>query len=178
MMRLTEIGRTWGVTPEERAATYPCHRYATSPYVSLLRGVSVKAEPATVFRWLCQLKVAPYSYDWLDNFGRRSPRSLTPGADNLAVGQRFLIANITEFEWARHITGVSFPAATKLFGPIAMTYLVSAHEENHSRLVVCLAVTSGGGLARLRATLLQGGDLVMMRKQLLTLKKLAETSQQ
>lgn len=41
------------------------------PFVS--RAVSVHAEPAVVFRWLCQLRVAPYSYDLVDTSAGAAP---------------------------------------------------------------------------------------------------------
>jgi Polyketide cyclase / dehydrase and lipid transport len=174
-MRLLDWARFWNTTAAEKAAVYPARRYAVPPYRTFIRAVDVAAPPAVVFRWLCQLKVAPYSYDWLDNRGRRSPRELTPGVEKLAIGQQLMIARIVEFEPDRHITGVSLPAATAVFGAISLTYQVTA-TAGGSRLVACLDVTTRSWPERLRADLLAVGDLVMMRKQLLNLKALAERS--
>jgi hypothetical protein len=131
-----------------------------------------------VFRWLCQLRIAPYSYDLLDNRGRRSPRVLTAGLDELAVGQRFMtIFTLAAFEPGKHVTVRIRPGSARtLFGDLAISYTVTADGKAGSRLVVKLRVDmSGEGLlARLRRTLLAWGDLFMMRKQLLTLKALAE----
>jgi hypothetical protein len=172
-MRLLDSARFWNTTAAENAASYPAHRYATPPYRAFVRAVDVAAPPGVVFRWLCQLKVAPYSYDWLDNRGRRSPRELTPGAETLATGQRLMIARIVEFEPDRHITAVSLPFATAVFGAISLTYQVTA-TAGGSRLVACLDVTARSWAGRLRGDLLAVGDLVMMRRQLLNLKALAE----
>lgn len=175
-MFLSTTARRWGATDAEVAVTYPCEAYVAEPSERLLRAVTIQAEPATVFRWLCQLKVAPYSYDLLDNLGRRSPRELTPGAERLAVGQRFMICRISEYEQDRHITGVSTLRASRLFGVQSLTYQLNAVDDRECRLVVCLAVEAAGWWSRARCALLAYGDLVMMRKQLLTLKTLAESS--
>jgi hypothetical protein len=165
----------WNVTEAEKRADYPAHRYAVAPYRPILRAIDIAAPPSVVFRWLCQLTVAPYSYDWLDNWGRRSPHTLTPGAENLELGQGMLIGRIVEFERDRHITLVSEPAPTRLFGPIALTYRIDPAGYG-SRLICCLDLTAESWPARVRAALLSVGDLVMMRKQLLNLKALAEHS--
>lgn len=164
--------RFWNVSPADRARAYPCTRYAGPGHQLLLRAVDVEAEPATVFRWVCQLRAAPYSYDLVDNLGRRSPRRLTPGLDELAVGQRFaVVARIVEFERGRQVTAVT--PATRLFGKVAFTYDVRPTEHG-SRLVGALTVEAVNAVQRVRRSALAWGDLVMMRKQLLTLKGLAE----
>jgi hypothetical protein len=81
-----EHPRVWGVTADEVARCYPCDAVLPKPAVTWFRAVTVQAPASVVFRWLCQMKVAPYSYDLLDNFGRRSPRTLTPGVERLEVG--------------------------------------------------------------------------------------------
>ena len=103
---MRDLARYWNVTAEERAAGYPCDRYMHAPYEAFLRAVDVDAPPEVVFRWLCQLKVSPYSYDCIDNRGRRSPRSLMPGSENLELGQEFLVFRLVEFVTNRRITGV------------------------------------------------------------------------
>jgi Polyketide cyclase / dehydrase and lipid transport len=174
-MGLRDSTRFWNTTAEEIVADYPAHRYASAPYRPLIRAIDVAASPSVVFRWLCQLKVAPYSYDWLDNGARRSPRELTPGTEKLAEGQRLLIARIVEFEPDRHITAVSLPVATTMFGAMSLTYQVSPTAFG-SRLVCCIDVTARSWAGRLRTDLLAAGDLVMMRKQLRNLKDRAECS--
>jgi hypothetical protein len=164
----------WNSTLEEQAMPLPCDRYLSVPYRSVHRAIDIAAPVPVVFRWLCQLKLAPYSYDWIDNAGRRSPQTLTPGAERLAVGQSFLIAAIEEFEIDRHISGRGRRQAERLYGPLAATYLVRSAASGDTRLLVRLNVGLGSWVARVRMPVLVAGDLIMMRKQLLNLKRLAE----
>jgi hypothetical protein len=71
-------GRIWGVSKQEQALPFPCDAHLSEPDDVYFRGVDIQAPEASVFRWLCQLRVAPYSYDWIDNLGRRSPASSHP----------------------------------------------------------------------------------------------------
>jgi hypothetical protein len=160
---------TWGSTAAERSQALPCDRYLPDAGTVVHRAIDIAAPPKTVFRWLCQLRAAPYSYDLIDNFGRRSPQALTPGLDQLEVGQRFMtIFDLVEFEPDRHVTLV-VRHWRRVFGAGAVTYAVSPDGENGSRLLV--RVASGRG-----SRLLPWLDLFMMRRQLLNLKRLAESS--
>src|SRR4029077_18564030 len=96
---MSSLVTTWGSTASERARAFPCDGVLPHASFDLYRAVTVEAPASRVFRWLCQLRVAPYSYDLLDNWGRRSPRELTPGADDLAVGQKIMtIFTLVSFE--------------------------------------------------------------------------------
>ena len=113
---------TWGSTPEERALPFPVDRHVLAHDAALFRAVTIRAPASVVFRWLCQMRVAPYSYDWIDNGGRRSPRALTPGLEALAVGQEVRrIFDLIEFERDRHVT-IRMSARTpapRVFGDVA-----------------------------------------------------------
>ena len=170
------IARTWGTTAAERARVYPCDAII-DPADDLFRGVDVAAAAAVTYRRLCHVKVAPYSYDWLDNRGRRSPRELVNGVDDLTVGERMMrIFTLVAFRRDEHLTvRLTAPRGRRLFGDIAVTYAVVATSPSTCRLVAKLRVTPApGAFGRLRTSLLAWGDLVMMRKQLITLARLAE----
>ncbi len=172
----TGIAHSWGSTPAERAAPFPCDAHFPNADDALFRALDVAAPAPLAFRWLCQLRAAPYSYDWLDNFGRRSPRRLTPGLDELAPGQRIMfIFRLVAFARDEHLTLTLGGPSTLLFGEVALTYRVVAIDGARSRLVVKLLIRYPlwGRWRTLRA-LFAWGDLIMMRKQLRTLGRLAE----
>jgi hypothetical protein len=172
--RCPGVVRNWGSTSAERAESFPCDRIAPGAPMRLHRAVDVDAPTDIVFRWLCQLRAAPYSYDLIDNGGRRSPQELTPGLDRLEPGQRFMrIFRLAEFEPGRSITVLS---RGTVFGEVAVTYRVRDAGRDGSRLVAKLLVTPPNGLlGSLPArAFLAAGDLVMMRRQLLNLAALAE----
>lgn len=174
--------RYWGSTAAEREAPWPCDKEAVPGEVSLFRAIDVDAAPALVFRWLCQLKIAPYSYDWLDNLGRTSPRALTPGAEALEIGQRFMVLfELKDWEADRSMTMST--RRSSWTGQVVVTYQtlpLAPLEKNgaqRTRLIArlrCRYPDHFGGL--LMRAFLPAGDWIMMRKQFLTLKALAEKS--
>ena len=163
----------WGASPEEVGRHYPADDLVPGARL-LTRAISVRAPADLVWRWLCQVAVAPYSYDWIDNRGRRSPQTLTPGADRLEPGQTMAVVfRLTSYDEGHHWTALTTTRGQRLFGPVAMTY--AAEPDGADTRIVCrLAASARGPLARTRAHALAWGDLVMMRRQLLNLKALAE----
>jgi hypothetical protein len=166
----------WGSTAAERAREYDCDRLVPDADLILYRAVSVRATAAVTFRWLCQLTRAPYSYDLIDNFGHRSPRELTPGADRLRVGQRVMrYFTLASFSRDEHLTLEL--RKSRLFGDLAITYRTEPAAAGTCRLVAKIALRKPPRVAGLIcATVLPAGDLVMMRRQLLTLKRHAEST--
>jgi hypothetical protein len=164
--------RDWGSTPEERALGFPCDRYLPRVDDVMYRAVGVQAPATLVFRWLCQLRAAPYSYDWIDNGGRQSPRHLVPGLERLEVGQLVMgVFEVVEFETGRHLTLRSRPSA---LGQFAVTYLALPTSADRCRLIVKLVATYPPVLRPLLRRIVATADWVMMRKQLLNLRDLAE----
>jgi hypothetical protein len=160
------LGDRWGVTDEELSRRYPCDEVVSAPALQAWRGVTVQAPPERVWPWVVQIRLAPYSYDWLDNRGRRSPRELR-GLRDPAVGDPFTAVGGRP---AGRI--LSVVPNTQLTGTImgaVMSYVLVAVDETSTRLLLKVVMVNG----RMVAPLLCLGDLVMARKQLRTLAKLA-----
>jgi hypothetical protein len=154
-------GEVWGATPDERAAKQPCDDIYPDG-LAADRAVSVDAPPSLVWAWLCQIRLAPYSYDWLDNFGRRSPRERTPDLVNLEVGVPFMrLFKLASFERDVHVTIANKNVAT--------TYAVRA-EGTGTRLVARAIFNGPNVIGRPLGVV----DWIMMRRQLLNIKAHAE----
>lgn len=172
-MSTSGLPRSWG----DVDGTAPPPTPTGYDGVHLVRAVRVAASTAVVFLWLTQLKVAPYSYDLLDNGGRRSPRRLTPNL-TLAAGDRVMeIFTATRIDRGRLLElTLTERRALQLFGPLVCTYqcLPDPHDVDATVLRCDLHLAPSTGLGAVRSTLLAWGDLIMMRRQLLNLKALSE----
>jgi hypothetical protein len=168
--------RNWGATAAERAAHYPCDDLDFPHDEAYYRAVRIDAPQALVFRWLCQLRIAPYSYDWLDNFGRRSPPHLTPGLEALAPGQRVMIIfRIASFEADRSLTvRLASRLGRVAMGDFAGSYAIEATAGGCRLIAKILVRYPRGPYGRLLRVLMPFADLIMFRKQLLTLRRYAE----
>ncbi|MFY9929902.1 MAG: hypothetical protein WAK82_18035 [Streptosporangiaceae bacterium] len=162
------IGDRWGVSTSEMLRSYPCDAFVASPVLQAWRGVRVEAPAAAVWPWVAQVRIAPYSYDWIDNLGRRSPRQLI-GLPEPRAGDRFTTAagrrgvgRIVSVDPGRQLTGT--------IGGACMSYVLVPQEPDATRLLLKLVVRT----SRWAAVGLSVGDLIMSRRQLLNLKQLAE----
>ena len=161
------IGDRWGVTADEVRRDYPCDGFVTSPGLQAWRGVRVEAPADVLWPWVTQVRIAPYSYDWIDNLGRRSPRELQ-GLPEPQVGEPFTTAGgrplgrILALDPGRQLTATIMRAF--------MSYVIVPQEPGASRLLLKVAMRANPVTARAVSL----GDLVMARRQLLNLKHLAE----
>jgi hypothetical protein len=150
--------------------SYPCDDFVDSPTLQAWRGVTVDAPADAVWPWVAQVRIAPYSYDWIDNLGRRSPRDLA-GLPEPQPGDRFTttagrpVGRIVSVDPGSQLTGN--------IGGVFMSYILVPVEPDLTRLLLkVIARTTRWGAVGLSAS-----DLIMARRQLLNLKQLAERHQ-
>ncbi|GAB3260807.1 hypothetical protein GCM10027425_23930 [Alteromonas gracilis] len=161
------LGDRWGVTEAETRERFGCDDLVTDPALEAWRGVDVAAPAEAVWPWLAQVRAAPYSYDWIDNLGRRSPRRPL-GLPEPVVGEHFTscagrpLGRIVAVDPGRELTATILGAH--------MSYRIVPVGSERSRLLLKIVMETNPLVAR--AVCL--GDLVMARKQLLTLRDLAE----
>lgn len=72
----------------------------------LLRCIEIQAGERDIYVWLTQLRIAPYSYDFLDNPGRKSPGYIIENLPPVRINTHFLLAfHVTGFEENKYISG-------------------------------------------------------------------------
>ena len=169
----------WGSTPEEIASSVVGDELCPDARLVATRSITIAAPPENVFPWIRQMgfkRAGWYSYDLIDNLGRKS-------------------ATIIHDEWQDIVTGSSVPAGLMAFTaaivepPRSFVLQVDSKKRVTQRLCFTLAyelrdhptgtrlvtrmrgrVNVPGGQLIERA-LLGPGDGIMLRKQLLNIAK-------
>jgi len=174
----------WGATDAEVQGLLPGDDLIASPSFTVTRAITIDATPAQVWPWIVQIgngRAGFYSYDLLDNLGRRSAERILPQWQAIEVGG--LAAPMSPFE---------HPPTP------ATAFVVAGFETNHwllwsqkrsswvwslepiaadrTRLItrVRCAYNWPHPLALFSLLLMEIGDFPMMRKQLIGIKRRAE----
>jgi hypothetical protein len=94
-----------------KSLSAPCFFVDSLPVIpdtdcrELIRSIEIHAKTSDIFVWLKQLRIAPYSYDFIDNRGRKSPDFIIENLPPLKVNTHYLLAfHIFEFEENSFIT--------------------------------------------------------------------------
>jgi proline iminopeptidase len=91
----------WGATDEEVRRPFPGADFIPGATRSATMAATIDAPPSRLWPWLAQMGVDRggwYSWDRLDNFGRRSADAIHPEWQQIATGDRF-IAKPDGSEW-------------------------------------------------------------------------------
>ena len=152
------LGRRWGVDDAEVARPYACDAFVSAPALEAWRGISVDAPPERVWPWVTQIRVAPYSYDWVDNLGRRSPRSFSCWTsrwsdEGFTACAGRSVGRVVAVAPGRSLTGFILGAH--------MTYDVVPAPGGSTRLLLKIVMETSPGPVAALVTL---GDLVMARR--------------
>ncbi len=171
--------RTWGATVNEISASLDGDALIVDPGFSATRAITVDGPPERAFAWLAQMgtgRAGWYSYDLIDNFGRRSARhidetwAVTTSCDQVPAGPiTFVVASIdapSSLVLAlrqRRVAGhtVSFTLA----------YDLQPTPGNRTRVVSRARALIDGPLSRLLHPVLEFGDGLMVRRQLVGLQQ-------
>lgn len=165
----------WGATDEEVRRPMPGDELLRPDAPSTTRAIAVDASPRDVFPWLLQIGYGRggwYSYDWIDNDGKRSVDRIDPALQGLAVGDRIPMLPgfgpvVREIEPGHHI----------LSGGDADTWclLVRPTPDGRTRLVSRWRQDWPKNIGTFVWTLVSDpGAFVMEQKMLRTIRRLAE----
>jgi len=175
----------WGATTSEISRRLPGDELITTPAFSATRAITIEASTTEVFPWIAQMglgRAGWYSYDLIDNFGRKSATSVHP-------------------EWAVSSVGDVVPGGpisfvvTHIDAPHHLVLSLRGHKQtSRIKFTLAYALNDDGQntrlISRVRSELrfplgapllkstLGPGDGVMLRRQLLGVKDRAEAQHQ
>jgi hypothetical protein len=168
----------WGATPEEIQSTVVGDDLCTDATLIATRCITIAAPPEDVFPWIRQMglgRAGWYSYDWIDNFGRKSAVSIHEEWQDVHSGD-LVPAGLMSFTAAIVTAPHSFVLEVKNGKKskprlhFTLAYELRAIPEG-TRLVTRMRshINLPGGKI-IERLILGPGDGIMLRRQLLTLR--------
>ena len=174
----------WGATPDEVEGAVVGDDLCPDARVVATRSITLAAPPTEVFPWLRQMgfgRAGWYSYDWIDNLGRKSATTIHPEWQFAVSGSRVPGGPI-DFEAAIVDEPRSFVLRVKPCGRVSkrVSFTLAYELRDHlagTRLITRMRARTNAPCGSLfDRFLLAPGDGIMVRKQLRTLARRCGTS--
>jgi len=154
----------------------PGDELITEPHVSNDRAVSLGAPREDVFAWLAQMgfgRAGWYSYDWIDNLGRRSADRIHPEWQVRGAGEQIsggpIAFDVTHYRRPDHLV-LALPdrrvVGHRLWFTLAYRLEPLGSEGAATRLVTRARIRIDGPAGRAMSAGLGWGDGIMVRRQL------------
>jgi hypothetical protein len=180
------IFQFWGATPEEIHSSVVGDDLCENASLSATRSITIGANPQDVFPWIRQMgfgRAGWYSYDWLDNLGRKSATTIhdewqtVEAGDKVPSGPMSFTAAIVEAP--RHFV-LEIKSLGKKSPKLHFTLAYELRDDPQgTRLVTRMRSHCSFPFGSLFEKLILGpGDGLMLRRQLLTISKNASSSAQ
>ena len=173
---------TWGANDDEVRGAVVGDDLVPNARLIATRAITIEAPPSAVFPWLRQMgfgRAGWYSYDWIDNLGRRSAEVILPEWQQVGTGDVIPGGGPVGFEVARadepHALVLRLASTGGVSDRIGFSLAYELRDRDGStRLVsrVRARVDLPGGRLIERG-LLGPGDGIMVRRQLLNLAERA-----
>lgn len=169
----------WGATDEEADREMPGDGLITNPTFNATRAISINATPEQIWPWIVQMgykRAGFYNYDWINNAGIDSAKTIIPEFQGIKTGDLIPISDnkgyhveeLKEYEFMVWLTSDA-PA------PVTWTWGLYPIDESQTRLVTRIRFRHPwNSPAIFKSLLADFGDLVLMRKTLLGIKKRVE----
>ncbi len=172
------LAHSWGIQRDERNILLPCDE-AEDEFDSkctFYRAITIEATAEEIFLWLCQLRFSSCSYNLLGRSKKNALKTTLHNQPELEINQTVMdIFRLVSFEKSRQITLSIKPDAGYPLKRLIVSYVIIEREANRCRLICKANMKYKKGLLGFFARrLLPWGDLIMMRKQMLNIKRFAE----
>jgi hypothetical protein len=173
------IFQYWGATAEEINSSVVGDDLCSTATLVATRSITIGAPPQDVFPWIRQMgfgRAGWYSYDWLDNLGRKSATTIHDEWQSVAAGDKIpsgpisFIAAIVDAP--RHfVLEIKSPGNKCPKMHFTLAYELRDDPQG-TRLVTRMRSRINLPLGSLFEKLILGpGDGIMLRRQLLNIKK-------
>lgn len=169
----------WGATEEEIGRPMPGDEIVEGPTFNATRAVTITASAEDIYPWIVQIGVTRagwYSYDILDNLGRRSAERILPQFQDIQVGDIIPMSpDGKSGMWVKDFRANKWILWGDKKGDSTWAWGIYPEAESLFRLVTRVRIKYRWlSPSILFSLLIEFFDILMMRKCMLGIKRRAE----